>query len=175
MLKLILPLTLVIASTDVYPQKLKSELYELLPAPTVEYSVGSVYLTKSRKSLDKENLDCLTKNIYFESAHAKVARLTIAQVTMNRLETGKWGSQVCAVVLAKKQFSWTQMADQVIQDHTRWEASLDAAKTYLAGARVKGLENVLHYHSEHIPLRVWAKKMKIVLREGGHIFFSEIN
>ena len=153
-------------------QKPKSELYELLPAPTVEYSVGQVYLSSEKSSLNQKNMDCLAKNIYFESAHQTVARLSIAQVTMNRLASGKWGDSVCSVVMAKSQFSWTHLTDHKVSDKNRWQASVDAAKAYLDGARVKGLENVMYYHGDYIPLRVWAKKMKIVLRDGGHLFFA---
>lgn len=152
--------------------KSKSELYELMPASTVEYSVGQVYFTDTRIKVSGKGFDCLAKNIYFESAHKTAARLSIAQVTMNRVSSGKWGSTICSVVMAKSQFSWTHLTDHKISDKNRWKASVAAAKAYLDGARVKGLESVMYYHVDYIPLRVWAKKMKIVLKDGGHLFFA---
>lgn len=152
--------------------KPKSELYELVPAPIVEYSVGQVYLVDDKMLLNEKSLHCLAKNIYFEAAHRQLSRLSIAQVTMNRVESGKWGDDVCTVVLAKRQFSWTHLTDHKVSDRTRWQASVSAAKAYLNGARVKGLESVMYYHADYIPLRVWAKKMKIVLKDGGHLFFA---
>lgn len=152
--------------------KPKSELYELVPAPTVEYSVGQVYLVEQKLTLSNQNLECLAKNVYFEAAHEPVSRLSVAQVTMNRLASKKWGSDVCSVVLAKRQFSWTNLTDQKISDTKRWQAAVESARAYLDGARVKGLESVMYYHADYIPLRVWAKKMKLVLRDGGHLFFE---
>lgn len=162
---------LVAPSADTY--SLNSELYELVPAPIVEYSVGQVYFVDDKMMLNQRNLDCLTKNIYFEAAHRQVSRLSIAQVTVNRLEAGKWGNDLCAVVLAKKQFSWTHLTDHKINDKARWQASLESAKDYLNGARVKGLESVLYYHVDYIQIRSWAKKMTVVFRDSGHLFFKE--
>ena len=180
MLKTLLSLTLAsLAPGTVYhkPQvsykPLNPELYELVPAPKVEHSVGDVYLVPDKLTLPKAQAECLAKNVYFEAAHQNVSRLSIAQVTMNRLETGKWGRNACSVVLAKRQFSWTHLTDHKVNDKVRWEASVSAAQAYLDGARVKGLENVLYYHLDSIPLRSWAKKMKVVFRDGGHLFFLE--
>lgn len=155
-------------------KQMNSELYELIPAPRVEYSVGQVYFVTDKMLLSKRNLECLAKNIYFEAAHKEVSRLSVAQVTMNRVEAGKWGSDVCAVVLAKKQFSWTHLTDHKVSDKSRWKASMDAAVSYLDGSRVKGLEGVLYYHVDYIKIRSWAKNMKVVFRDGGHLFFKEV-
>lgn len=125
-------------------------------------------------SLTDEDLNCLAKNIYFEAAHTETARLSIAQVTMNRYESGRWGNSVCSVVYWKSQFSWTVNSRKEPKDTHRWQAALAAAENYLAGARVSGLEGVLHYHADYLPLRPWAKKMKLVLKDGGHLFFKEV-
>ena len=155
-------------------KQVNSELYELVPAPRVEYSVGQIYFVAEKTSLPKRSLDCLAKNIYFEASHKDVARLSIAQVTMNRVDSGKWGNDVCSVVLAKRQFSWTHLTDGKVRDAVRWKAAKEAAHSYLNGARVKGLEGVLYYHVDYIKIRSWAKNMRIVLRDGGHLFFKEV-
>jgi spore germination cell wall hydrolase CwlJ-like protein len=65
---------------------------------------------------DRERqLDCLAKNIYHEAAGESFeGKVAVAQVTMNRAESGKFPSDVCAVVYQKNvfyekvvcQFSW---------------------------------------------------------------------
>lgn len=155
----------------------KTQPYELTVAPKVESSVpvgiGKIYKVPEAVSLSNKDLDCLIRNIYFESAHQDVARLSIAQVTMNRLSAGKWGNSVCSVVFWKRQFSWVNTTDRLVKDPVRWSKASDAAKMYVEGYRVKGLENSMFFHAAYMPVQSWAKKMTIVLEEGGHLFFEE--
>jgi len=55
---------------------------------------------------DRERqLDCLAKNIYHEAASEPFeGKVAVAQVTMNRAESGKFQSDVCAVVYQKNVF-----------------------------------------------------------------------
>jgi hypothetical protein len=63
-----------------------------------------------------KQLDCLTKNIYWEAASEPFeGKVAVAQVTMNRVKSGQYGSGVCGVVYQKNilyqkvifQFSWS--------------------------------------------------------------------
>ena len=61
----------------------------------------------------KEELDCLARNIYFESRNQPLAgRLAVGQVTMNRVDSPRFPNTVCDVVmqggerLHRCQFSW---------------------------------------------------------------------
>ena len=60
-------------------------------------------------------LECLTRNIYWEAASEPFeGKVAVAQVTMNRLESGRFGDSVCGVIYQKNvfyervicQFSW---------------------------------------------------------------------
>ena len=60
-------------------------------------------------------LDCLTRNIYWEAAQEPFeGKVAVAQVTLNRVESGRWADSVCGVVYQKNvvyekvvcQFSW---------------------------------------------------------------------
>ena len=62
-----------------------------------------------------KQLDCLTKNIYWEAASEPFeGKVAVAQVTMNRVKNGRFGDGVCGVVYQKNviyqkvicQFSW---------------------------------------------------------------------
>ena len=63
----------------------------------------------------EKQLECLAKNIYFEAATEPFeGKVAVAQVTMNRVESGKFPADVCDVVFQKNtfynrvvcQFSW---------------------------------------------------------------------
>jgi spore germination cell wall hydrolase CwlJ-like protein len=62
-----------------------------------------------------KQLDCLTRNIYWESATEPFeGKVAVAQVTINRVESGKFAPDICGVVYQKNvvydkvicQFSW---------------------------------------------------------------------
>ena len=127
-------------------------------------------------------LDCLTRNIYWEAASEPFeGKVAVAQVTMNRLASGQFASDVCGVVYQKNiiyqkvicQFSWacetTHKVKPVYQPLWR-ESELVAKKVLLENFRLPGLENALYYHADYISPG-W-KKPKID-KIGHHIFYGE--
>lgn len=86
----------------------------------IQSSEGKYYIPASvgYKALSKptqKQVDCLAENIYFEAAHeSKDGKIAVALVTLNRLASGNYGSDVCGVVKQKTvingnticQFSW---------------------------------------------------------------------
>ena len=69
-----------------------------------EQSVGlpSGYISAAQRTRE---LDCLTRNIYWEAANEPFeGKVGVAQVTLNRVESGKFASSVCAVVYQKNVF-----------------------------------------------------------------------
>ena len=72
----------------------------------------NVELTMSERT---KQLECLTKNIYWEAAGEPFeGKVAVAQVTLNRVDDGRFGKGVCGVVYQKNiiyekvicQFSW---------------------------------------------------------------------
>ena len=58
------------------------------------YRQGFVSATERTKQLE-----CMTRNIYYEAATEPFeGKVAVAQVTMNRLEDGRFGRDVCGVV-----------------------------------------------------------------------------
>ena len=127
-------------------------------------------------------LACLTKNIYneagFEPFEGKVA---VAQVTLNRVDSGRFGRDVCGVVYAKNivyekiicQFSWTCDGKTVLKPiasaHYR-EAEEVAKKVLLEGFRLPSMKNAYYYHADYVNPR-WGKPK--ISQIGRHIFYAE--
>ena len=127
-------------------------------------------------------LACLTKNIYneagFEPFEGKVA---VAQVTLNRVESGRFGKDVCGVVYAKNvvyeriicQFSWTcdgKTALKPIATAHYKEAEEIAKKVLLEGFRLPSMKEALYYHADYVNPR-WGKPK--INQIGRHIFYKE--
>ena len=59
-------------------------------------------------NVDRDELYCAAKNIYFESrGEPDLGQLGVGQVVLNRVDSHKWPNTICDVVWQEKQFSWT--------------------------------------------------------------------
>lgn len=115
------------------------------------------------------------KNIFYEAGVESLnGKLAVAQVTENRLKTGLCGKDLCKVVYARAQFSWT--LDKKKRNTTPrgpiWLASLAAAEEFKKGTRIKNLERSKFYHTNYIAAPYWVDSTKKVHHLGKHIFYS---
>lgn len=131
--------------------------------------------------LRQKELECLAKNIYWEaSGEPFEGKVAVAQVTLNRVESDLFPSDVCRVVYQKDkirdrvvcQFSWFCERNHLfnpIRPRDYEEAQKVARKVLLENFRLPGLENALFYHADYVNPR-W-RKTKIV-KIGRHIFYE---
>jgi spore germination cell wall hydrolase CwlJ-like protein len=143
--------------------------------------IDANYVTVAEKT---KQLECLTKNIYWEAASEPFeGKVGVAQVTMNRVESGKFASSVCGVVYQKNvfyekvvcQFSWyCESVSKIRPIHKEmWKESEEVAKkVLLENFRLPSLKNALYYHADYVNPG-W-KKPKIE-KIGRHIFYGEKN
>jgi spore germination cell wall hydrolase CwlJ-like protein len=129
-----------------------------------------------------QQLDCLTRNIYWEAASEPFeGKVAVAQVTMNRLESGRFANSVCGVVYQKNivyervicQFSWyCQGNNRVKPVHAAlWRESEEVAKRVLfENLRLPSMKNALYYHAVYISPQ-WSKPR--IAQIGQHIFYGE--
>ena len=65
-----------------------------------------VFDSGQRVNITQRERECLTKNIFHEAGVEPFeGKIAVAQVTFNRLNSGRWGNDICSVVYAKKQFN----------------------------------------------------------------------
>lgn len=127
-------------------------------------------------------LDCLAKNIYFEAASEPFeGKVAVAQVTMNRAESGRFPSDICAVVYQKNvfmekvvcQFSWycENGGKAPIRSQEMYNESMAVAKkVLLENFRLDVMKDAMYYHADYVNPN-W-KKEKIG-KIGRHIFYKE--
>jgi spore germination cell wall hydrolase CwlJ-like protein len=126
-------------------------------------------------------LECLTRNIYWEAASEPFeGKVAVAQVTMNRLESGRFGDSVCGVIYQKNvfyekvvcQFSWvceTTHKTRPIHQPLWRESELVAKKVLLENFRLPGLKDALFYHADYVSPG-W--KLPKIDKIGRHIFYG---
>jgi len=129
-----------------------------------------------------KQLDCLTRNIYWESATEPFeGKVAVAQVTINRVESGRFAPDICGVVYQKNvvydkvicQFSWfcdgSSKTRPIYPAH--WKESEEVAKkVLLEGFRLPSVKNALYFHADYVNPR-WGKPQ--VAKFGRHIFYAE--
>lgn len=137
-----------------------------------------VYLIKTQQRIQHTRADeeCLARNIYYEAGvEDKIGKFAVAQVTLNRLKEGRWGKDICRVVYAKSQFSWTldRKKRNAVPRGPLWESSKEvASKVLKEGYRVKGLEESTFYHADYVQ-PVWRRSVVKIQQIGTHIFYKK--
>ena len=129
----------------------------------------------------ERQLGCLAKNIYHEAGGEPFeGKIAVAQVTMNRVESGKFPEDVCKTIFQKNvfyekvvcQFSWTCDRDVAFKPTNRAnynESMIAAQKVLLEDYRLPGLKDALYYHADYINPG-WKKVQ--VAKIGHHIFYK---
>lgn len=137
------------------------------------------YVTAAERT---RQLECLTRNIYWEAANEPFeGKVAVAQVTMNRLESGKFPSSLCGVVYQKNvfyekvvcQFSWYCEGAHKMKpvNHPLWRESEEVAKkVLLEGFRLPSLKDALFYHADYVNPG-W--KLPRIEKIGRHIFYGD--
>lgn len=137
------------------------------------------YVTAQEKI---RQLDCLTRNIYWEAASEPFeGKVAVAQVTMNRLASGRFGDSVCEVIYQKNvfyqrvicQFSWvceTTHKTRPVHPPLWQESELVAKKVLLENFRLPGMKEALYYHADYVSPG-WQKPR--IDKIGHHIFYGE--
>ena len=128
----------------------------------------------------REELTCLTRNIYFEARSEPLeGKLAVAHVVMNRVASKYFPDTVCGVVqdgtdevLHKCQFSWyCDGKPDVVDDATAWlEATALASQVYW-GRVDDPSRGALWYHADYVSPN-WRKAFAEGPTIGRHIFYS---
>ena len=140
----------------------------------LEEKIDDIIQVKEHIKYTKNDLDCLTKNIYYEAGvEDHRGKFAVAHVTINRLKTGYWGNSICKVVYAKSQFSWTLSKKLPRPNGQLWAESEEVARKVLAGHRVRGLARSLYYHAIYIKDPKWVDTKHEAGQIGNHVFYNK--
>jgi len=130
---------------------------------------------------DARSLTCLAMNVYFEARGESLAgQQAVAEVTLNRVASGRYPDTVCGVVFQKNwdplrrryvgAFSWTEFDTVTPPQGEEWRRALEVAAAAYTGRVPPRLRGALHYHADHIRPS-WARGQRQVARIGNHVFY----
>ena len=145
----------------------KTEMYQV-PLSTIKYS----QLSKRTQA----QIDCLAKNIYYEAAfEPKDGWMAVGLVTMNRVKSGNYASDVCGVVYQKTgktyQFSWVGLKNlSKINTNVYSDIVELATLIYMNHDRLKDITHgATFYHADYVRPGWKLEKTKQI---GQHIFYK---
>lgn len=130
--------------------------------------------------VDKTQLVCLARNIYFESrGESEKGMKAVAWVTLNRVQHKSFPNSVCGVVHQRGgrgcQFSWfcDGAPDRVRHDES-WMRSLKIAMQVLSGQSSDPTHGATHYYNYNMVSPVWGRKFQRTATIGNHSFHRMI-
>lgn len=150
---------------------------------TIEKKFGQIEQIEESKitaELRDRQLECLAKNIYYEAGNEPFeGKVAVAQVTLNRVDSGNFPNDVCKTIYQKNvfyektvcQFSWYCDRSTTIKPINRAvydECMIVAKKVLMEGFRLPGLTQALYYHADYINPG-WNRQQ--VAKVGRHIFY----
>jgi spore germination cell wall hydrolase CwlJ-like protein len=152
----------------------------------VNYKLDTLKTAREQASpvtaeLRQKQLDCLARNIYYEAGYEPFeGKVAVAQVTINRAESGQFPSDICQVVYQKNivyekvlcQFSWyceTATLKKPMNGAIYTESMEVAKKVLLEGFRLPSIKNALYFHGDYINPK-WNKEK--IAKVGRHIFYK---
>lgn len=114
--------------------------------------------------------ECLARAMYFESNRSSDAgMIAVGTVVMNRLKSGKYGSSVCDVVGAPRQFAPGVLTRPMVDKGAPRARRM--ADLVLSGKRHPGVQNAQFFHTAGYKFPY--NNMRYVLVAGGNAFYDK--
>lgn len=122
-------------------------------------------------AVDDEELNCLAIGIYYESKGEPLeGQLAVAEVILNRSESGRFPRTVCGVLKQRGQFSFVRggQLPQPSEGSRAWKTALAVAKVARADMWDSRVSNALYFHARYVSPG-WRRAR--VGSVGNHIFY----
>ena len=155
---------------------------------TFLFATTNIVLADAEKrEIDKNEIECLALNIYFETRAVSLAdAIAVSDVVMNRINSARYPNTVCEVVKQghqdsqgnmlrhKCQFSWyCDGKSDTPKNYEAWERSRTVAYDMYVNKTYIGItEGSTHYHANYVS-PAWSKQLQRITRVGSHIFYRQ--
>jgi spore germination cell wall hydrolase CwlJ-like protein len=162
--------------------------------------VGAFYWTEAQaqerlRAMSDEQRHCLAQNIFWEARNqSTLGQVSVAWVTLNRMESKQFPNTICEVVKQGRQdsngrmirnqcqFSWycdgksDRIPNNVVAQAAWEDAQLIADVVLLDwarwGQRESPVENATFYHADYVN-PYWAASFNEVVTVDNHIFYAD--
>jgi spore germination cell wall hydrolase CwlJ-like protein len=151
-------------------------------AEDIRNSDESPVLIKKEKSkvlhTSKSEELCLAKVIFHEARDQSVrGKYAVADVTLNRAESGGYPDSICSVIIQKGQYSGYSKRSAKVPDDPKsqeaWKVSKAIAVKAIRHRNTTVPKNVLYFHAVHVKPK-WVRKLQRITRIDDHVFYAPI-
>lgn len=153
--------------------------YSFIPETTIETPPAKAKASKLAALVDTNADDtavdaeekCLAGAIFYEArSESFEGQLAVAQVILNRLESGRFARSICGVVLQPGQFSFVRggAIPAISKNSNDWREALAIARIAQAKTHHSGVNDALFFHAAHVNPK-W--RLSRVTSIGNHVFY----
>lgn len=142
----------------------------IAPAAEEEFDTLAQAVAAQDSAAADESLQCLAGAIYFESkGEPLTGQLAVAEVIINRAKSGRFPTDVCAVVKQRGQFSFVRGGQiPTINAGSAYRTAIAVAKVALADAWNSPAQKALYFNTPDRRPSVRAVKVASI---GNHVFY----
>ncbi|MEG3168879.1 cell wall hydrolase [Sphingomonas sp. LB3N6] len=148
----------------------KTAAEQLAPAEEEEFDTLAQAVAAQDSAAADDALQCLAGAIYFESkGEPLTGQLAVAEVIINRAKSGRFPTDVCAVVKQRGQFSFVRGGQiPTITKGASYRTAVAVAKVALASAWNSPADKALYFNTPDRRPSVRAIKVASI---GNHVFY----
>ncbi|TGN60964.1 cell wall hydrolase [Paracoccus liaowanqingii] len=164
--------TLQAAATHARPTPL---LYTGAEPAKVEISpdapIEQLHLASTRASYSGADLECMAEALYHEArGEGRQGQAAVAEVILNRVDSGAFPGTVCGVINQPSQFSYTIGGAKPIRNKGAYLRARDIAQAALSGAPRALTGGATYFHTPAVR-PAWSHRFQRTVQIGRHIFY----
>lgn len=133
-------------------------------------SLSAAVAAQDAQADPSDELECLAAGIYYESKGEPLAgQLAVAQVLINRTQSGRFPKSVCSVLTQRGQFSFVRGGKvPTPPSNAQWRQALAVAQVAQKDLWDGPADNALYFHARYVKAG-WGRPQ--VASIGNHIFY----
>jgi cell wall hydrolase len=141
------------------------------PAPRTERSLADLVGDYSSSTTSDPEVECLARAVYWESkGEPLVGQLAVAEVVINRAESGRFAPTLCGVVRQPSQFSFVRRGaiPQPPSSSRDWRIAVAIAEIAMQDLADGAAPRALYFHARRVNPG-WRRTR--VATVGNHVFY----
>lgn len=152
----------------------------------VVHAEAEIVIQENIVYINKEEYNCLVKNIYFEARNQPIkGKQAIAVVTLERVRRKNYPPTICKVVSEERksgtcQFSWKcdGKSDEPYleskEELAAWNRARKVAEDALLGRVDPVIKGATMFHADYVTPKWDYSKLERLAKIGNHIFYKEV-
>lgn len=149
----------------------KPLLYTGAEPVKIESAPEQVFPARATTRISSADVNCMAEALYHEArGEGTRGQAAVAEVILNRVDSGAFPSTVCGVVNQPSQFSYTIGGRKAIRNKAAYLRARSIAEAALAGAPRVLTGGATYFHTPAVR-PAWSHRFQRTVQIGRHIFY----